>query len=138
MEIGHVPHYWVKNISNSPLVSQDIMDMALSRSGLTREMLTPTQGTVPYDSEVLLIENLALLTKDAFIGVELGLDQCPRHGSILVYMLFSSSTLGQALENLRKFVSIGRPHALLEITKREDTAHLTINANGPRFHTASH
>jgi AraC-like DNA-binding protein len=101
-------------------------------------MLVPQQAVIAHDCEVLLIENLAHLAHSEFLGVELGLAHNPRCGSLLVYMLFTSATIGDALENLSHFVPIVRPHASLGITRAPDTVTLSIDASGARFNTASH
>jgi AraC-like DNA-binding protein len=134
---SEVPHYWVKGIASTDLVAPEVIDEALTRAGLSRARLASLRGTVPFDSEVLLIESLAALTQDPFVGIKLGLGHNPRHGSIMAYMLFTSPTLGDSLRTLERFIAIVRPHARLVLTQGDDEVSLSIDAHGTRFQTAS-
>lgn len=135
---AHVPHYWVKGISETPLVDPKVMDLALEKVGLSREILARKRGTIPQEAEAKLIETLGALTGDPYIGAELGMAHNPRFGSILVYLLFCSSTLKQAMATLSHFVSLTRPDSLVEVKFSNNEAEVILSSRHKRYTSALH
>ncbi|MEM1361384.1 MAG: AraC family transcriptional regulator ligand-binding domain-containing protein [Pseudomonadota bacterium] len=135
---AHVPHYWVKGISETTLVDPETMDLALEKVGLSRKILSRKRGTIPQEAEVKLIETLGALTGDPYIGAELGMAHNPRFGSILVYLLFCSSTLRQALETLSHFVTLTRPDSLVDVVFEDREVEIILSSRNKRYVMALH
>jgi len=81
-------------------------DDLLRQVALRRTDLADPEARVPYSAVIGLIERAAALTGDASFGLRLGASRDQHDSGLLGFVLLNSSTLMDALANLRRYFRV--------------------------------
>jgi AraC-like DNA-binding protein len=81
-------------------------DTALKEAGLVRSQLRDPDKRIPFRKHVRFMEIAAERLEDPFWGLHLGASVHPKQGGLLGYVALSSDTLGEALSNLTRYLSV--------------------------------
>lgn len=128
-----VPEFWFRTIVSYPSLPRDVVDTALAEMDLTRAQVEAAQLEITQDQETILIDKLARATGNDLLGLEIGLFQDPKRGSILHYIARSASTLGDLIELTTRYVPITRPMARVELDRTEEGVALKFYNSNPRI-----
>jgi len=81
-------------------------DTVLKEAGLVRSQLRDPDKRIPFRKHVRFMEIAAHRLDDPFWGLRLGASIHPKQVGLLGYVALSSETLGEALKNLTRFLSV--------------------------------
>lgn len=81
-------------------------DPILKTAGLTRRQASDPDAKIPVYKNAALLTLAAEATGDGCLGLHLSLDVHLRQGGVLGYILLNSSTLGDALRHLQRYLRV--------------------------------
>ncbi len=81
-------------------------DEALREAGLVRSQLRDPDKRIPFRKHVRFLEIAADRLGDPFWGLHLGASIHPKQVGLLGYVALSSETLGDALKNMTRYLSV--------------------------------
>lgn len=81
-------------------------DTALKESGLVRSQLRDPEKRIPFGKHVRFMEIAAERLDDPFWGLHLGESIQPKQVGLLGYVALSCDTLGEALKNMTRYLSV--------------------------------
>lgn len=110
-----VPNYWLRSLEGSPHLGPGALGSALAEAGLADTALTEPGSLVPLVKEIAVFDALARQTDDPVLAVKPGQSLDSRTGSILSYIVFSSPTVGDALNNMSEFSALARPRSRVSL-----------------------
>ena len=96
-------------------------DTALKEAGLVRSQLRDPDKRIPFAKHVRFLEIAADRLNDPFWGLHLGASIHPKQVGLLGYVALSSETLGEALKNLTRYLSVLSEGAEAELVLQGDT-----------------
>jgi AraC-like DNA-binding protein len=105
----------------------------LEASGLARHMLKDDDGWLAYESHARFLENAAHVLKDPYYGLNLASRVEPREFGALAYIGLSSRTLGDALRNLERYLSIHTEAYRIRLLFDAEKAIIAIRPTRPDY-----
>ena len=108
----------------------------LATAGLARDQLSQQGGGVSVASQYRFLELAATKTNDSLLGLHLAAEMDMRGAGILFYLIASSATVADAVENLARYVGTASEAVLIEVSRHKDETVLTVRpvraSNEPR------
>jgi len=106
-------------------------DTALKEAGLVRSQLRDPERRIPFAKHVRFLEIAADHLNDPFWGLHLGASIHPKQVGLLGYVGLSSDTLGDALKNLTRYLSVLSEGAEAELVIESGTVAIVIRILDP-------
>lgn len=106
----------------------------LIEAGLQMRQLNRQEGWLPFENHALFLQGAAREFEDPYYGLNLARRIDPRDYGALAYVGLSSSTLGDALLNLERYISVLDEAWSLDLDMQASTVALHLVATDPAFH----
>lgn len=106
----------------------------LSEAGLQLYQLNREDGWLPWKAHALFMEGAAREFENPYFGLNLARKYDPRDLGALAYIGLSSSTLGDALLNLERYLSVQTEAWLLDLEMHNRTVALHLSPANPDFY----
>ena len=108
----------------------------LSKAELSRSQLSQQRGGVSVASQCRFLELAAVETKDSLLGLHVAAEMDLRDAGILFYLMASSATVAEALEQLARYVATTNEAVRIEILRHKVetvlTARFLLGVDEPR------
>jgi len=109
-------------------------DPLVTKAGLQMYQLNRDHGWIPFEGHALLMEAAAKAMADLYYGLNLARRIDPRDYGALAYIGLSSATLGDALANLERYLSVHTEAWTLDLHMQSRSVVLHFNPSHPNFY----
>jgi len=100
-------------------------DPLLAQAGLSRSHLSQERGGVSAASQYRFLELAAMAANDSLLGLHLAAEMDLRSAGILFYLISSSATVAEALENMARYAGTTSEAVRYEISRDNDATIVT-------------
>ena len=98
----------------------------LAKAGLARGQLSQGRAGVSAASQYRFLELAATEANDSLLGLHLAAEMDLRGAGILFYLVASSATVAEALENIARYAGTMSEAVLVEISRHQDETVVTV------------
>ena len=106
MRVQMIEARWATYIADDLRRAGQALDGPLREAGLARADLASPEARIPYAAFMALIERAAVLLAEPAYGLKLGASHDVRDNGLLGFIALNSPTLGDALVNVKRYLSV--------------------------------
>ena len=123
---------WATYIADDLRRAGHALDGPLKEVGLSRTDVASPEGRIPYVAYMGLIERAALLLGEPGYGLKLGISHGVRDSGLVGFIALNSATLGDALANVERYISVTNEGMTWSSNRSDRAAHCAFVRPTPR------